>query len=220
MLRIINVEEIEDLLLLLTDLVHQQERGFSDFITNVDDWLSSLERVFEANRLYQAGNIAMLRSTIIAVKQGQVPGGIEIRGRKSRSRILKAVASDAMQRASEVASYVIEENRPRIEEAIRVAQQIIASALSRGLMIQRVTGLDNTEYLKMVRRSFDQAPDLENAAVHLEGLVGPQDALVLLDRALTPHFDISLQMRPPVTVPSISNVDVDSTFSDKESEEY
>lgn len=204
MLHIRNVEEIEGFLLLLPDLVRQQASGSAAFAENVDSWLHSLEKVFEANRLYQAGNIAMLRSTIVAVKQGQLPRGIELQGRQTRSRVLKAVASEATQRGAEVASRVIEENRPRIEEATRFAQQIIAVALSRGLITKRGDGMNNTEYLRMIRRSFATISDLENVVVHLEGLVGPQDALVLLDRALTPDFDINSLESPPFVVASPS----------------
>ncbi len=202
MLHIRNVQEIEDFLLLLPDLVRQQESGSAEFAANVDSWLNSLKDVFEANRLYQAGNIAMLRSTLVAVKQGQMPSGIELRGRLSRSRVLKAVASEARHHGAEVATRVIEENRPRIEEATRVAQQIIAAASSRGLVPKRGDRTGNTEYLRMIRRSFATISDLESAVVHLEGLVGPQDGLILLDRALTPHLDISALEGQSVAVPS------------------
>lgn len=202
MLHIRNVEEIENFLLLLPDLVRQQESGSAAFVENVDFWLNSLERVFEANRLYHAGNIAMLRSTMVAVKQGQMPRGIELRGRQSRSRLLKAVASEATQHGAEVASRVIEENRPRIEEATRIAQQIIAAALSRGLITKRGDRMDNNGYLIMIRRSLAAISELESAVVHLEGLVGPQDALVLLDRALAPHLNNGSLATQSLAVPS------------------
>ena len=94
------------------------------------------------------------------------------------------VASHVLQRACEVASSVIAENRPRLSEAERVAQQIVAAARSRSLVMPRNPGMDNTQHLRSVRGEFAANRDLENATVHLEGLVGPQDMLVLLDRAL------------------------------------
>ena len=68
MLRIMQTEEIASLLLLLPDLVRQQERRSTDFVPNAGKWLNSLEGVFAASRLYQAGSIAMLRSGLVAVE--------------------------------------------------------------------------------------------------------------------------------------------------------
>ncbi len=184
MLRIVHIDEIQDLLLLLPNLVQQQERRSTDFAPNAGAWLKSLEKVLAANRLYQAGNIATLRGGLVAAEQGQAPAGLEFRGRPSRSRVLNATASQALQRAAEVASTLIAENRPRLAEAERVAQQIVAAALSRGLITAREEEVSNTQYLRMLRRSLVKSGDLESAVVHLEGLVGPHDALTLLDRAL------------------------------------
>ena len=188
MLRIRNVEEIEELLQILPALVRKQERKSPDFSAAVETWLDSLEKAFESNGLYQAGNISVVKSTIIAVKEGHIPDGVEVRGRPSRSRILKIVASQAMQQGANVATRVIEENRSRIDEATRVAQQIVAAAVSRGEVTARGEGIDNTSYMRAIRQGLAASSDLETAAVHLEGLVGPQDALVLLDRALTPQL--------------------------------
>lgn len=188
MLRIMHIEDIADLLLMLPDLVQQQERRSTDFAQNAGAWLNSLEKVFAASRLYQAGTIATLRSALVAAERGHVPAGLEFRGRPSRSRVLDAVALHALQRAAEVASSLIAENQVRLAEAERVAQQTVAAALSRGLISAREDGMSNTDYLRMLRRSLATSVDLESAVVHLEGLVGPHDALILLDRALTPHF--------------------------------
>ncbi len=184
MLRIVHLEEIERLLLQLPGLVKQQERRSTEFVTSVARWLTALETVFVANRLHQAADIATLRSDMIAVEHGQIPSGLQFRARPTRSRVLGAVASQSLQRATAVASTVISESRPRLLEAERVAQQIVAVALSRGLPIGRENGSDNTQYLQSLRGELVAAADLASAVVHLEGLVGPHDALVVLDRAL------------------------------------
>jgi hypothetical protein len=192
MLRITQVEEFANLLLLLPDLVQQQERRSADFTPRAIAWLNSLEKVFAASRLYQAGSIAMLRSGLVAAEQGQVPAGLQFRGRPTRSRVLNTVAWQALQRAADMASTLIAENQPRLAEAERVAQQIIAAALSRGLIAGRAQGVSNTEYLRMLRRNLVTSVDLESAVVHLEGLVGPYDALICIDRALAPHLPSTL----------------------------
>lgn len=189
MLRIMQAEEIAGLLLQLPDLVQQQQGRSTDFAPQARAWLNSLEEVFAASRLYQTGSIAMLRSGLVAAEQGQVPAGLQFRGRPTRSRVLNAVASEALQRATNVASTLIAENQPRLAEAERVAQQIVTATVSRGLTTDRAEGVSNTEYLRMLRRKLITSPDLENAVVHLEGLVGPHDALILIDRALPPYLE-------------------------------
>jgi hypothetical protein len=187
MLRITHVEEIEALLLLLPNLVRQQEHGSGTFAREAAEWLVLLENAFGANRLYQAGHVAMLRSDLAIAKTGQVPNDFEFRGLPSRSRVLNAVASRALQRAADLAGALVAENRPRLVEGERVAHQITAVALSRGLNLPPNPCASNTESLRAFRRNLGTSADLENAAAHLEGLVGPHDTLVLLDRAMSSH---------------------------------
>lgn len=103
--------------------------------------------------------------------------------------MLNALASQALQRAAEVVSALMTKNRPRLFEAERIAQQIAAVALSRGSIPSHEGEMSNSDYLRTLRRSLSPNSDLENAAVHLEGLVGLHDALILLDRALVPLRD-------------------------------
>ena len=133
----------------------------------------------------------MLRSSLLSAEQGQLPSGVTFRGRPTSSRVINAVAVQSLRHAADLASGLIAEHRPRLAEGERVAQQIIAAARSRGLIIDRACSESNTQYLKALRASLAAAGDLEAAAVHLEGLVGPSDALILLDRALTPQRDIT-----------------------------
>jgi hypothetical protein len=182
-LRIVHVEEIESLLLALPALVREQEEHASFFPENVLAWLMTLEKAFENNKLYQAAQVAMLRSTLVSARQGQVPAGIEFKGLPSRTKVQRAVAAQALQKASELASVIVAENRKRIAEGEAIAQQLIAVALSRGLVEHRDPVTSNTEYLSNLRDRLISA-DLANAVLHLEGLVGPNDILILLDRAL------------------------------------
>jgi hypothetical protein len=192
MLRIVNIEEIERLLLQLPALVQQQEQRSINFASSAGAWLSALEKVFTANRLYQAGYIASLRSGLVAAEQGEVPAGLEFRGRLTHSRVLNAVASQALHRAVEVASTLIAENQPRLGEAERIAQQLVAVAFSRELIMARDKRMNDTQYLLSFKSQLVSSPDLENVVTHLEGLVGPYDTLILLDRALAPYQNIVL----------------------------
>jgi hypothetical protein len=185
MLHIVQVEEIETLLLQLPSIIQKQQERSVDFVTTVGVWLHSLEKIFNANRLYQASNIAILRSKLVAAEQGHVPTELKFRNKPSRSQILNVIAAQVLQDAVEIASSLIAENRPRIEEAERVAQQIIVFASAHGLIIARSKEVSNSHYLLLLRNSLASNADSQNAVVHLEGLVGSHDTLILLDRALS-----------------------------------
>lgn len=186
MLRILQFEEIANLLLQLPDLARQHERRSTEFSPQAGTWLSALENAMAGSRLHQAGTIAVLRSELAAVEQGLLPAGLTFRGRPTRGRVLNAAISQALRRAAEVASSLLAEHQPRLAEAELIAQRMVSAARSRGLIVAREAGINNTQYLHALRRGFVDNVDLENAFVHLEGLVGPHDALVLFDRALPP----------------------------------
>ena len=183
MLRLLQVEEIERLLLELPALVGLQERRSTDFAPRAASWLGSLEEVLSANRLYQAGLVAGIRSNLTLADQGQISGDFQYRGRPTRTRVMASAASEALQRSAEIVAGVLGDNRARIGDAERVAQQVIAALRSHGLP-PRPEGMANETYLRTLRASLSQNADLETVLVHLEGLVGSQDALVLLDRAI------------------------------------
>ena len=73
MLRIVHVEEIESLLILLPDLVQQQERRCTDFVSN-ETWLNSLKKHSPPTGCTRREHRhAAKRSR--AAEQGQVPPG-------------------------------------------------------------------------------------------------------------------------------------------------
>jgi hypothetical protein len=189
-LRIVHLEEIEALLLQLPGLVQQQDQRNPEFSARVRNWLTALEGVLIANRLHQAGGVAAIRSSLIAAEHGQIPADLKFRGQPTRSRVLNSVASQCLQQAAALATTLVSENRARVSEAERITRQVVAAGMSRGLF--RVESQrDHTQYLRLLRRALAEGGDLEPAIVHVEGLVGPHDLLVLLDRALALHLQVT-----------------------------
>ena len=198
MLRVLNIEEIEGLLILVPELAREQETSSDTFPKSVASWLTRLETVLAANRLYQAGTVAALRSAAAAATIGSIPEGMQVRGTPTRRKLDVMVASHVLQRACKIASDVLTDNRPRLADAEKVAHQIVAAARSRNLLVPKVSGFDNTQYLRQLVRGFVAQPDLENAMSHLESLVGPSDKLVFLDRALG-HYRVDSVSAPSAT---------------------
>lgn len=184
MLRIVNLEEIHGLLLRIPSLVDELERKGPHAIDGVRQWLVTLEQVLENNRLPLAGNIAALRVGLDAALSGVIPAGIEFHGSVSRRKIREAAAADMLKRASDLVTSAVQGDGNRIDEAQRVARQLIALARFRGLIPASRPAGDPIENVKSVWNSMQSDTEIGQGAAHLVGLVGPYDALIVLDRGI------------------------------------
>jgi hypothetical protein len=185
MLRIVNLEEIQSMLLRISRLVDLQDRRDPDFVQEVKRWLSKLEKVLENNHISTAGNIAVLRAMLVSAERGLIPAGIEFHGRPTGRKIRGAAAAYVLRRACDIVSSVIQRDCERIAEAERMTRQLVALAKARGL-IQELPGGDNfTDMLMAVWRTLSADEELSPGTISVEGLIGPYDALIVLDRIMT-----------------------------------
>jgi hypothetical protein len=185
MLRLTQLEEIEGLLLDMGRLVGMQEERQPDFPERTVGWLRQLEAAFEADRLVESALIAGLRSAIDSANTGIVPPELTVRGQPTRTKLARLMSGQALQRAAEIGASVVASNRPRFAEAELVAQRLAAGLRSLDLLVPEDLVATHTEWLRAIRVVIASRPDLEPAMVHLEGLVGPSDSLIVLDRAIT-----------------------------------
>lgn len=186
MLRLLNLEEIEGALLQVPSLVHGQKQRSPDFASSVIKWLEQVEQVLSANRIAKAGAIAALRSELLSVERNQAPA-VQFRGKPTKAQMLAAAASQSLQKAADVVSNLIDHHRPRFVEAERIAHQVVAAARARRLLANASADEgDRTGSLRALHQRLRQDGDLAAATVHLEGLVGAHDLLILLDRADNP----------------------------------
>jgi hypothetical protein len=183
-LRLMQLEEIEGLLRDLGPLVALQEARQPHFAARTVDWLRSFESVLEANRLAEAAVIAGLRSAIASASNGNVPPGLVTRGSPTRAKVSTLLAGQALQRAGELGVQIVAINRQRYSEAELVGQRLAAALRSMEIVIPDGLAISHGEWLGAIRSLVATRQELEPAMVHLEGLVGPNDALVILDRAL------------------------------------
>lgn len=184
MLRLPQLEELQRIMLEIPDLVRMQDLRAFDFAPRVLAWLQSLEKPLTATRQHQAGAIAALRSGLVAIDHGHLPSDLQLRVRATRSRVMAAAASQALQKAIQLVSPLVEDNAARFDEGAKLAQQIVALAAALGLMPRRDSSMTTQQYLGQIRAQLKQRGDLESGMVRLEGTVGSYDALALIDRAL------------------------------------
>jgi len=184
MLRLVNLEEIQSLLLRIPDLVNLQDQRDYRFEQNVKEWLSKCEKVLENNRLPAAGNVAALRALLISAERGVIPTEVEFHGPSNRRKIRESVAAYVLRQTGSLISEVINKDKERIAEAQRIGRQLIALAKAKGLIHEFPSGANHTQMLKAIWGTLASDPDVLPGTVNVEGLVGPDDALIILDRTI------------------------------------
>ena len=147
------------------------------------------EQVLENNRLPLTANIAALRGVLDSAKKGAIPAGIEFHERVTPRKIREVTAADVIKRAVDLVSDTVSNDSQRVTEAERMAQQMIAAAKFKGIIPDVSQNADHIEHLKFIWNSIESDPDLAQAALHLHGLLGANDALIILDRGIACNQD-------------------------------
>lgn len=184
MLRLLQLEEIEQKLLEVSVLIDGYESQNLAFIDDVEKWLKGIEEVLQKNRLASVGNIASLRGTLLSARNGTVYQGIEIKGRPTRRKLLSAIAIDIVNRATNINNALIQGDRTRVNEAERIALQVISIARICGLLKNTTTVLDGSDFAKNLIVSMKSTEATIEGIVQLEGLLGLADATIMIDRLL------------------------------------
>ena len=184
MLRIVNIEEIQRMLNSVSGLVDVQQRHDSTFDEKVKMWLTKLEKILESNRIMFAGEIASQRATILAAENGILPPGMEMYSGIGKRKIVQATATLSLRNASRMVTDYLRKEVDRVADAERMMRQIIAMAKAKGLITAMPIGNNRTEALKSIWRNLAADAELVPGTINVEGLVGPHDALIILDRIM------------------------------------
>lgn len=184
MLRLTGLESIERLLGTSERLAALLSQRAPTFVDAVEQWLSDVEAALTRYRLPQAPEIAAARAGLIAARRRGTPDGHETGRRPSRARILDAAAVQALQRATEVVSQALAPTRSRFGEAEAITRKTISVARFRTLVR---TELPVPVAAAALWRALRSTAELAGGAVALEGLVGAEDAITLIERDLVAY---------------------------------
>lgn len=185
MLRIINIEEIENILSNISGLIDLHQQRDSNFDEKVKAWLSMLEKALESNRIMQVGEVATLRGIILSAENGIIPPEINIHGRMSKRKIVEAATIFSLRQASTLLSDFLQKEIDRISDAERMMRQLIALAKAKGIISQLPNENNHSEELKLIWRTLSDDQEIAPGTINVEGLVGPHDALIILDRIIS-----------------------------------
>lgn len=184
MLHIVNVEELQGLLLRVPALIDRLERRDAGFAPAAAQWLAAAELALANNRLPLAGQVATLRGALSTAGRGIAPAGVAVQGRPTVRKLRDAAAADALRQASSLIAGAVHDDEARIAEAAGLCLQMLAMAHAAGLLAAPAPGVARDQYLRGVWKAFSADANLAAGTVRITGLVGPHDALIVLDRAL------------------------------------
>lgn len=196
MLSILNLGEIREMLLRIPALVDGLERHHTNAVEQVRSWLTKLEDILTNNRMSDAGNVAALRGVLASAERGVIPPELHFGQRTTARKIAEATAVDILRRVSDFVSNAVREDVSRISEAERIARKLVAVARFKGLIPDKPFEGDVTEHLKATWRRMSTDPDIGPGSVGMLGLIGPNDALEILDRTIRADPPIRLASEP------------------------
>jgi hypothetical protein len=183
-LNIAQIEEIKSILLEIPDLIKKYDRHDLSFTEGVKDWLTKMERALTNNRLPQGASIATFQSLLISVERDIIPEGYTFRKRLTKRKMLEVVSAEILRKAEELIRYFLQINMQRIEEAERLARQIAIIVQRKNLLATIPQPLTHTQKLQILWNTISSDSDLSTAALHLEVLLGKNDAMIIIDRQL------------------------------------
>ncbi len=182
MLRIAQLEEIEQLLREASILIEAQradEVGFPDL---TESWVRRLEIILGNNRLSTSGRLAGLRGLLLASGNGTNSINVSFSGKVTRRKLRRAVAADVINKAINVVDSTIHADRTRINEASAIALRLVSQANHEHLLDGK---MGNVEHSKYLYRLMSKQESMSEGISVLEGQLGKVDSLISIDRALS-----------------------------------
>lgn len=183
MLRLLAMEEVQAQLGRVSALVRLFEAKDSVFVDEVKAWLGQAEELLRNNHLDGVSELAGLRLVLASAEQGAIPEFVHITGHPSRRKVKSVTAADVLQKGAKRVAGAISSTVTQVKEAERLIRQMLPVAGKKGL-ITETDGAARGDALAATWQAMEADTDLTSVAVHVCGLIGKQDALILLDRCL------------------------------------
>jgi hypothetical protein len=121
---------------------------------------------------------------INASELGVIPPGIVFHGKPTSRKIRVATALYAIHQVGDLVANATKDDSARVAEAERLGLQLVAVAKSNGFILVLPNDPNRSEAVKKLWESIAADANLAPGVVRMEGLVGPNDALIVLDHAI------------------------------------
>lgn len=173
MLRLMQYEELAQLLLGATDVLGAFRRQDPGFEARALAWLGDVEEALRNNRLGLSATVAAARTQLIAGRAGR---GRAVRDGQRPTRSARLSETVGVVRSTvEQLTEELRATRARLDEADALARQVLALGAATGVLSG---GMGEAECFARLRAD----PHTAGGIVQLLALVGAQDALVVIGR--------------------------------------
>lgn len=181
MLRIVQLEEIQNHRLSLPALVTRVVKRESNALEAAEAWIEAAERMLLANRLPAAASLATHRLSLKAGADGVLPVGLTAPPDTPRRSLRFLAAGESLRRTAELLHEAVARDELRFADAEGYARQLVVVGRAK----QLPAFVETPHVVMAVWQAMLGDSDLVSGALRIQGLTGPQDALVVLDRAMT-----------------------------------
>lgn len=184
MLNLLYIERIQASLRSVPTLVDSQQRRQHSFPEEVLAWLKETEKVLEQAKVHIVSEVASLRSRLLlTLHRSEENDQRRVSNRKRR----EAIASEVLQAAQQLILHSISHRLDQLQEAETIALRIVSVARAKGIIAQAEKIQPHQEALRFLQQAMSQDSDTAAAMVHLAGILGAFDVLVVLDQ-MTPEL--------------------------------
>lgn len=184
MLHVQQLEEVENKLLAVSELIGKQRDSNSSFVNDVETWLKELDAILQKNRLPISGHISVQIGSLLSAKRGIINPNIKITGRATRRKLLEATIIDILNQVVRAVEMTIQNDRLRIDEAERVALQLISIARAFGLLQNKSKAKKSIQLVQELISAMKSQEATVQGIVQLEGLLGKSDTIIVIGRVL------------------------------------
>lgn len=184
MLRLPNIEEIHRKLMQIPQLIDRYAAGDESFIQNTLSWFCEVEKILLANRLTIAAELATMRASIISAHRAPASSSTLHLRRREKRRGADATAATTLRSAVELITRRIDQDLALIGNAEKATYELVILARQLKLIPD---DFEPKQAYSHLRPLWDQLAANEQTAKHttyIRSVVGPGDALILLDRVL------------------------------------
>lgn len=197
-MRLIQFEELTDLLSEVPRLVDRLQTRRPDYATAVGEWVKKVEASLEKAHMPVVSGVASLRASLIQAARRIRSNDVSVSGRPTARKIQDATATHVVQKCSQIIADAIAERQTAFEEAERVARQLAILSEAKGIVqeCQAMVQFTHQQFLECVQQRIGADAALANLYLHLLSIVGKYDVLVFIDRALATSVSPALVHHP------------------------
>lgn len=190
MLRVLQLDELEQLLLDASGILRGYEARQGGFEAAAASWLERVEAALLANRLPLASRVAATRAGLAAVRRTKRVSPDSPQTGQMRRADRDALTVDAIRRTLDDVYAEIAPSRARVTDAAVMARHVLAVARHKGVLPD-VEPADAQGWHLLVQR-LEADSDVGAGVVQLHALVGQQDTMIMLSRGMAEVVTVGL----------------------------